>query len=164
MLNFEKNMKETFIKLKIPTEQSMLALGSQLSVACGDTGVIFLYGELGAGKTTFSRGFLRGLGYEGHVKSPTYTLVEPYELKQCTVYHFDLYRLRDPEELLHMGIQDYFVANAICIIEWPEYGGDILPKSDLSCYLEQIPNGRDVKIVPHSKWGETILHRFERDE
>jgi tRNA threonylcarbamoyladenosine biosynthesis protein TsaE len=157
-------MQETFVKLKIPTEQAMLAIGSQLAAVCEHPAVIFLYGQLGAGKTTFSRGFLHGLGFVGHVKSPTYTLVEPYELTNRIVYHFDFYRLRDPHELEYMGIQDYFAPNAICIIEWPEYGGEVLPKPDLSCYIEHIENWRDVKIVPHSERGKNILHRFERDE
>jgi tRNA threonylcarbamoyladenosine biosynthesis protein TsaE len=157
-------MKESFVKLKIPTEQAMIALGKQLAMASGDTAIIFLYGQLGAGKTTFTRGFLQGLGYSGHVKSPTYTLVEPYQLSHGAIYHFDFYRLQDPHELEYMGIQDYFTPRAICIIEWPEYGKDMLPTSDLSCYIELSQQGRDVKIVPQSERGETILHRFERDE
>jgi tRNA threonylcarbamoyladenosine biosynthesis protein TsaE len=157
-------MNEIVVKLKIPTEQAMLAFGKQLALAAGDTAVIFLYGQLGAGKTTFTRGFLQGLGYAGHVKSPTYTLVEPYQLSNTAIYHFDFYRLRDPHELDYMGIQDYFVPRAICIVEWPEYGADMLPRPDLSCYIEQASSGRNVKLVPSSECGETILHRFERNE
>lgn len=157
-------MNETFIILKVPSEESMLALGSQLSAACGDTAIIFLYGQLGAGKTTLTRGFLRGVGYTGHVKSPTYTLVESYQISQGMIYHFDFYRVKDAIELEYMGLQDYFIPKAICLIEWPECGANRLQEPDLACYLEQAEHGRNVKIVPHSMRGETILNRFERNE
>ena len=159
-----KMMNQTFVKLTVPTEDAMLALGKQLALACGDTAIIFLKGQLGAGKTTLTRGFMRGLGFKGHVKSPTYTLVEPYELSQGMVYHFDFYRVKDSIELEYMGIQDYFISKAICLIEWPEYGADRLHTPDLACYIEPTKNGRTVKIVPQSKRGETILNRFERNE
>lgn len=157
-------MNDFFVKLKIPDEKSMMTLGAKLAAACDHAAVIFLQGQLGAGKTTFTRGFLRGLGYEGHVKSPTYTLVESYSFPDNTVYHFDLYRLRDPEELEYIGIQDYFDSKNICLIEWPEYGVGMLPTPDLSCDIELSLKGRDIKLTPHSKTGIHILHRFEYDE
>jgi tRNA threonylcarbamoyladenosine biosynthesis protein TsaE len=157
-------MKNFFIKLKIPNEQSMLTLGAKLAHLCKNTAIIFLNGQLGAGKTTFTRGFLRGLGYEGSVKSPTYTLVESYQLNHHTIYHFDFYRLRDPQELEFIGIQDYFTEKTICLIEWPDYGAGMLPTPDLSCDIELDSNGRNVKLIPHSEQGNSILHRFENDE
>lgn len=107
------------------------ALGRELAAALGGRGVVYLEGELGAGKTTLTRGILRGYGHTGAVKSPTYTLVEPYELAAATVYHFDLYRLTDPEELELMGMRDYCRADTLAVIEWPERGHPFLPPADL---------------------------------
>ncbi len=156
-------MENFFVKLNIPNETAMLALGKKLAAVC-DRAIIFLHGELGAGKTTLTRGFLQGLGVKNHVKSPTYTLVESYQLNDRMIYHFDFYRVRDPRELDFMGIQDYFDQDALCLIEWPEQGGNLLPAPDLSCYIEQINHGRGVKLVPRSVRGEQMMHRFEYDE
>jgi tRNA threonylcarbamoyladenosine biosynthesis protein TsaE len=141
----------------IPDEDQMLAFGSRLALLCGDTALIFLYGNLGAGKTTLTRGFLRGLGYEGRVKSPTYTLVEPYDIHHQKVFHFDFYRLQNPEELEFIGIQDYLIPEAISLIEWPEHGAGILPTADLSCYIEPESDGRQIRIEAHSAHGRDIL-------
>lgn len=126
--------------------------------------VIFLYGQLGAGKTTVARGFLHGLGYKGRVKSPTYTLVEPYELLTGIVFHFDLYRLHTPQELESIGIQDYFIPNTICLIEWPEHGKGLLPMPDLSCYISLHDNSREIKLIAQSAYGKTILQRLQHDK
>jgi tRNA threonylcarbamoyladenosine biosynthesis protein TsaE len=147
----------------LPDEASMIAFGTQLAQAALVPAVIFLHGQLGAGKTTLVRGFLRGLGYQDRVKSPTYTLVEPYELEEINVFHFDLYRLNDPHELEFMGVGDYFAANAICLLEWPEHGGDLLPEPDLSCYIETERKGRTIKLVASSPCGNTILQRLAHD-
>lgn len=120
-------------------EAATVALGLALGKVIPAGAVIFLDGTLGAGKTTFCRGVLHSFAYSGPVKSPTYTLVEPYELSQRTIYHFDLYRLGDPEELEYMGIRDYFSADAICLIEWFEKGEGVLPQADI--LVKVVPTG-----------------------
>jgi len=124
---------------------AMEAYGASLLPHCREGGkVIFLYGDLGAGKTTLVRGLLRELGYEGNVKSPTFTLVETYELQNITLHHFDLYRLHDPDELENIGIRDYVEMGSICIIEWPEKAQFYLPLPHLSCYIDILHDGRNV--------------------
>jgi tRNA threonylcarbamoyladenosine biosynthesis protein TsaE len=150
-------------KKRLLTEQDTLVLGTQLALAIEEGAIIFLYGPLGAGKTTLTRGFLRGLGYQDKVKSPTYTLVEPYEVASRHVFHFDLYRLHDHKELEHIGIHEYFFPAAICLIEWPENGGEILPKPDISCYIAFADKERKIRIEASSSRGEIILQRLQKD-
>lgn len=154
----------TSFEIDLANESEMLAFGERFAACCDTTAVIFLQGQLGAGKTTLVRGILRGLGFKGHVKSPTYTLVEPYDLPSCSVFHFDFYRLRDPQELEWIGIQDYFRPNAICLIEWPELGGDHLPKPDLVCHIDLNLPGRRIQWQAHSKQGQSILQRLYNEK
>lgn len=136
-------MLETY---KIASEDEMLALGKELAETCEAPCVIYLTGELGAGKTTLVRGFLQALGYKGAVKSPTYTLVEPYNLAGKQIYHFDFYRLTSPIELEYIGIREYFSGDAICLIEWPKRAKKILPKPDIICDIVVVNKIRKVTI------------------
>lgn len=140
-------------------ESAMVAFGRQLGEACkAQSGaVIFLQGDLGMGKTTLSRGILQAFGHHGAVKSPTYTLVEPYEFNERNVYHFDLYRLGDPEELEFMGIRDYFAGNSLCLVEWAEKACGFLPVADLVVRIEPVNAGRAVSVAAQTAAGEGIL-------
>jgi tRNA threonylcarbamoyladenosine biosynthesis protein TsaE len=122
-------------------------LGASLFQTLAVKSLVFLKGDLGAGKTTLVRGFLRAAGHQGTVKSPTYNLVEEYHLAGKKVYHFDLYRLNDPEELEWIGINDYLNQNAICFIEWPEHGKDILPQPDIIIELRAENEGRVAEFL-----------------
>ncbi len=131
----------------IRDEEAMLALGAELAKRFPNGGLITLHGELGAGKTTLVRGLLHSQGYSGVVKSPTYTLVEPYQLNGRDIYHFDLYRLADPEELEYMGIRDYLRPDSLCLVEWPEKAGGILPKADLQVFIRYAGTERQAELV-----------------
>ena len=145
----------------LDSEAATINLGRLLAPALDAAGVIFLSGGLGAGKTTLCRGLLRGLGYDGAVKSPTFTLVEPYELERGSVYHFDLYRLAHPDELDYLGAEDYFAAEALCLIEWPERGAGFLPTPDLELTLTVTSEAsRQVQLRAQTPKGERAMARL----
>ena len=133
-------MKEK--KIVVASAEDMQSFASDLAATIQSPAIIFLEGDLGAGKTTFVRGFLRHFNYTDKVKSPTFTLVEPYELPQQLIFHYDFYRISDPNELLAMGILDYFQLPAIHLIEWPSHVSSQLPSPDLTCKIEFAPQGR----------------------
>ncbi|MDO3720429.1 tRNA (adenosine(37)-N6)-threonylcarbamoyltransferase complex ATPase subunit type 1 TsaE [Marinobacter sp. chi1] len=154
------NERRFFLQNEAETE----ALGQEVArhVIASERGLtLFLDGDLGMGKTTMSRGIMRGLGHKGAVKSPTYTLVEPYEDLTVPAYHFDLYRLGDPEELEYMGIRDYFSGGNVCLIEWPERGEGLLPEPDIEIHFEREGDGRSVVLRAGTEDGADLLNRLE---
>lgn len=149
-------------------EAATQAVSARLAQLLPSRAIVFLHGPLGAGKTTFSRGVLQALGHQGAVKSPTYTLVEPYQLTGRQIYHFDLYRLTDPEELEFIGGRDYFSADALCLVEWPERGEGFLPPADLQLQLDYNPadaeNSRTLTIYGETQLGRSIVEALSVDE
>ena len=151
------------LRFYLKNEQDTEQLGRILAGLVKENGqglVVFLEGDLGMGKTTLSRGIMRGLGHEGAVKSPTYTIVEPYEHLDPPAYHFDLYRLGDAEELEYMGIRDYFQGLNLCVIEWPERGLGILPEPDLLVTLGKNGDGRLARVSAPTNRGSSLLARI----
>ncbi|TYK66517.1 tRNA (adenosine(37)-N6)-threonylcarbamoyltransferase complex ATPase subunit type 1 TsaE [Colwellia echini] len=143
-------------------EDATVAIGSGLATVLKNSVVqqalvVYLNGDLGAGKTTLTRGFVRGMGHTGNVKSPTYTIVEPYELANWRVFHFDLYRLADPEELEYMGIRDYFNDDCCCFIEWPEKGKGLLAKADLVITIAYQDEQRVINLQAESERGQQVI-------
>ncbi len=151
---------KTQLKIVLPTEHDTLALGAHLAKLITNDFLIFLHGDLGVGKTTLVRGFLTLLIPDKIVKSPTYTIVESYHVHNKIIHHFDLYRIKDPEELELIGIRDYFVAKSIIFVEWPENGNPYLPICDLDCYIHEANNIREIIIISNSQKGDKLLHKL----
>ncbi len=148
------------ITLQLDDEAATLACGARFSATLHAGLVIYLHGDLGAGKTTFTRGVLSGLGHNGKVKSPTYTLVEPYTISRYSVYHFDLYRFIDDEEWDAAGFREYFNPQSICMIEWPEKAAQVLPQPDIHVQLSLYNTGRKIQLSAGSTLGAQCLEKF----
>ena len=141
----------------LPDEEATLRFGAAMATVLESPALVFLEGDLGAGKTTLSRGLLRGLGHQGSVKSPTYTLVEPYELGVTRVFHFDLYRVTDGGELAYLGLDDYFSTEALVLIEWPDRGLGWLATPDWHLVLAPLEEGRQISLTAHTDRGRDWL-------
>jgi len=142
--------------LQLASADDTLTLGRALAPLLRPGMVIHLRGDLGAGKTTLARGILRGLGYQGRVKSPTFTLLEPYKFSKLYLYHFDFYRFLDPQELEETGFREYFNAESVCLVEWPEKAPD-LPVADLEIEMRVADQGRAIAITAHTEVGRRCL-------
>ncbi len=142
----------------LPEEASTLALGRRLAELIDPPFLILLRGDLGAGKTTLARGLLRALGHAGPVRSPTFSLIETYDLPALTVHHLDLYRIGDPGELEAIGFRELFDPSAIVMIEWPERAESRLPPSDLEVRLAMLDDGsRRARLLAPSARGRALL-------
>ena len=149
------------LTLALPDEAATLALGARLAGLLKPGWVVYLRGDLGAGKTTLVRGLLRALGYGGRVKSPTYTLLESYDLSGFVLQHYDLYRMIDPREWLDAGFRDECNASTLCIVEWPEKAKGLLPKPDLDICLEVAGEGRKARIEALSAQGRKEVQAWQ---
>ncbi len=147
-------------EIELEGETRQLALGASLALNCEPPLIVYLEGDLGTGKTTLVRGFLRQLGYQGRVKSPTYTLLEPYELAGRFYYHLDLYRLSDPGELEYLGIEDLLDREALLLIEWPEKGKGVLPQADLTIHISYREQARGIRFSAGTERGAKCLTRM----
>jgi tRNA threonylcarbamoyladenosine biosynthesis protein TsaE len=151
-------------KAYLPDESATAAFGAALARALAPGLVIYLHGDLGAGKTALTRALLHATGYQGAVKSPTYTLSEPYRVtlhgQPVNVIHYDLYRMSSPEEFLDAGFREDFDGHNICIVEWPEKGAPVLPAPDVRVMLSVSGPGREVELQALSEQGLLCLDRL----
>ena len=159
-LGFHHNPPVPDLSRFLPAETDTLALGAALAPCLQGGMVVYLSGGLGAGKTTLARGILRGLGHTGKVKSPSYALVEPYEVSRLYLYHFDFYRFTDPRELGEAGFREYFRPDAVCLVEWPENAAGMLPAADLLIEVTVVGSGRQVEIVSGTEAGRRCLEQL----
>ncbi|SFN78706.1 tRNA threonylcarbamoyladenosine biosynthesis protein TsaE [Nitrosospira briensis] len=142
-------------------EAATLALGAEVAQILHPGLVIFLSGDLGSGKTTLARGILRALGHQGKVRSPTYNLVELYKISRLYFYHFDFYRFKDPVEWEEAGFREYFNPDSICLVEWPEKAGGLLPTADLGFVLHIAEAGRNIEIQAGTEAGRLCLKHWQ---
>ena len=149
--------------LSLPNEQATLQLGASWANSISAPLVVYLEGDLGAGKTTFTRGLLRGLGHLGTVKSPTYTIVESYPLAHFTLNHFDLYRFTAPEEWEDAGLDDLVNNKSICLLEWANKGEAFTPPADVTLYFVHMAESRQVTLQTHTEYGKKSLEAWKRD-
>ena len=149
------------VEWEVATAADMETLGGKLAAQLGAVRLIYIHGPLGAGKTTLVRGLLHALGHAGAVKSPTFTLVEPYAFRNLSLYHFDLYRLKDPEELEFLGVRDYLHGNGVCVVEWAERAQNVLPTPDLDIMISPTGTGRMVRIATHKTQGIALLEALQ---
>ncbi|MDH3287244.1 MAG: tRNA (adenosine(37)-N6)-threonylcarbamoyltransferase complex ATPase subunit type 1 TsaE [Betaproteobacteria bacterium] len=161
MHNSDHNRARRTVARFLAGPEDTLALGAALAPCLEPGLVVYLSGELGAGKTTLARGLLRGLGYTGPVKSPSYTLVELYKLSRLYLYHFDFYRFNNPAELGEAGFREYFTPAAMCLVEWPEKAAGALPAADIRIDLEFTGSGRQAEINADTEIGRICLERLE---
>ena len=155
-------MTDRVLRLYLDQESATQALGARLAAIVRPGLIVYLRGELGAGKTTLVRALLHALGYPGKVKSPTYTLVELYKISDLCLYHFDFYRFSEPEEGNDAGFRDYFDSSAACFVEWPEKAGGWLPAPDLELSLVTEGAGRQAEIHARSATGQQCLNVLAR--
>jgi tRNA threonylcarbamoyladenosine biosynthesis protein TsaE len=149
-------------EIEVKGEARQEAVGACLALNCSAPFIVYLEGDLGTGKTTLVRGYLRQLGYQGRVKSPTYTLLEPYDLAGQSYYHFDLYRLADPRELDYLGIEDLLNRDTILLIEWPEKGAGVLPQADLMIHFSHRDLARTLKFNAITERGAKCLPGLQK--
>lgn len=146
--------------MHLDDEQDTLDLGAAMASVLAPGLKIWLLGNLGSGKTTLTRGVLRALGHEGKVKSPTYTLIEPYVVSRLDLYHFDFYRLNSPDEYLDAGLDEYFSGSGVCIVEWPQHATPYLVAPDLRIQLDPDGCGRQASIQGTTEKGRTCVSQL----
>jgi len=145
----------------LPAEADTLAVGTELAPHLQPGLIVYLSGELGAGKTTLARGILRGLGYDGRVKSPSFALVEPYKFSRLYLYHFDFYRFTDPRELDEAGFREHFNPESVCLVEWPENAAGAVPPADIRIALKVAGGGRQLEIDANTEAGRRCLEQLK---